>query len=126
MIQSSKTYLFKFVMALNSSTRPWMYPARWNPPRCVRRPHHCGHVGYKTAKLTTCDCHLTQKNMTKEKFQVMILKKEALKLLILGSQVGIPTHLICLPKFFSFLVQWRDIKDLVSLTVTCLKCLFHL
>jgi len=96
--------------------------------RCVRKPHHCGHVGYKVTNATTCDCHFTQKNMTKEKFQVMILKKETLKLLILGSPMGIPTHLICLPKFFlSFLVQWRgDIEDLVSFIVTCLKCLFHL
>jgi hypothetical protein len=104
-----------------------MYPTWWNPLRCVRRAHHCGHVGYKATKPTTCDCHLTQKNMTKEKIQVMIFKKEALKLLILGSPMGIPTHLICFPKkFFSFLVHWRDIEDLVSFTITCLKCLFHL
>jgi len=128
MIQSSKTYLFKFVMALNNSTRQWdVYPAWWNPLKCVRRPHHCGHVGYKAAKPTTCDCHLTQKNMTKEKFQVMIFKKEALKLLIFESPMGIPTQLICFPKFFfSFLVHWRDIEDLVSLTIICLRCLFHL
>jgi hypothetical protein len=40
------------------------------------------------------------KHMTKEEFQIKILKKEALKLLILRSPMGIPTHLICLQKFF--------------------------
>jgi len=44
-----------------------MYPTRWSPPRCAKRPHHCGHVRYKVARLTTCDCHPTQKPYNKKK-----------------------------------------------------------
>jgi hypothetical protein len=74
-----------------------MYLGWWNPLRCVRIPHHCVYVGYEGTKPTTCDCHFIQKNMTKEKFQVMTFKKEALKLLIIGSPMAFQ-HTYMFPK----------------------------
>jgi hypothetical protein len=67
------------------------------------------------------------KHATKEGFQVRIFKKEIFKLFIFRSLVVIPTHLICLQKLFlSSLVQWKNIKNLVSLLVSSLKSLIHL
>jgi hypothetical protein len=57
-----------------------------------------------------------KKDMMKEKSQVRIFKKEAFKLHIFGSLMGILTHLMCFQKFFlSSPIQRRNIKDLISL-----------
>ncbi len=102
-----------------------MYPTRWSPPRCAKRPHHCGHVRYKAARLTTCDYHPTQKTYDGRK--ILNQDFQGGKLLILQSLVGIQAHLMCLQKFFlSSSVQWKDIENLVSFAITCLKRMFHL
>jgi hypothetical protein len=68
-----------------------------------------------------------KKHAMKERFQVRIFKKEILNFFILGSPVVIPAHLICLQKLIlSSLIQWKNIKNLVSLLVSSLKSLFHL
>jgi hypothetical protein len=68
-----------------------------------------------------------QKHVTSERFQIRILLKEVLKNFDFRSLVTIPISLVCFQNLLlTFLVQWKNIEDLVTFSITSMNSLFHL